>query len=186
MGRKAFCLKLAKVTQRLPQKSQLLFDRSAKSCRGVGSLSPALGALTEQPCARAEADTGGDDRRVGTPRLLRSLPRYYISVVGGSCPEISFSEAKRKGDNGMSDSESHKQRALGRARQLPRAGSRTRSGSSAAEAALPLTPLGSDVPLGKAHAQRWVSGGVEEPVCLLKVGRSVSSDALKSSVRAGN
>ena len=45
----------------------------------------------------------GDDLRVSRPLLLRSLPRYYISVVGDSCPEISFSEANRKEDNGMND-----------------------------------------------------------------------------------
>lgn len=55
------------------------------------------------PTPRQTPVPDGDDLRVSRPLLLRSLPRYYISVVGDSCPEISFSEANRKEDNGMND-----------------------------------------------------------------------------------
>lgn len=41
------------------------------------------------PTPRQTPVPDGDDLRVSRPLLLRSLPRYYISVVGDSCPEIS-------------------------------------------------------------------------------------------------
>ena len=62
----------------------------------------------------------GDDLRVSRPLLLRSLPRYYISVVGDSCLEISFSEANRKEDNGMNDFRVIQKQVLGKMRRTAR------------------------------------------------------------------
>lgn len=72
------------------------------------------------PTPRQTPVPDGDDLRVSRPLLLRSLPRYYISVVGDSCPEISFSEANRKEDNGMNDFRVIHKRVPGKARRTAR------------------------------------------------------------------
>lgn len=145
------------------------------------------------PTPRQTPVPDGDDLRVSRPLLLRSLPRYYISVVGDSCPEISFSEANRKEDNGMNDFRVIQKQVLGKMRHTAR---RWDTFVRVMDTQRKLCSLGRaacdpswvwTVTLRKAHAlvTRFEEVLRNLPCPAESRGRCMSSDPLKSGVRVG-
>lgn len=78
-----------------PRKSQLSFARNGELLFSAGGWDPFPPLLWEPSLSshahpqRQTPVPDGDGLHVSRPLLLRSLPRYYISVVGDSCPELS-------------------------------------------------------------------------------------------------